>query len=139
MMVINVRNCAWFHDVVLSHSTPCLSRGELAFDSWLKLEIFDTFFTQLSQHGDGVILSEDSLSIDANKVGSFNILESRLVGGIHFVFCAIFLDICDIGTMIEFIRGQSESILVRRIVISHLDSFHHSVGERVEVEGKLID
>jgi len=112
-------------------------RGELALDSKFKLEIFGALVMQLTQHGDGVIFPEDSLSIDANKVGSLHILECGLVSGTHLVCGAVFLDISDMRTMTEFIGCKSES--VRRVVISHLDSFHDSVGERVEVEGKLMD
>jgi len=53
------------------------------------------------------------------------------MSGMHLVCCAIFLDVSDIGMMTEFIRCQGESI--QRVVISYLDSFYHSIGERVKL------
>jgi len=74
VLVISIRNGTGFHDVVLSNCAPCFSRRELAFDSQLELKVLSTFIAQLAQHGNCVILSEDSFSIDADKVGSFCIL-----------------------------------------------------------------
>jgi len=62
------------------------------------------------EHGNGVVFAEDPLAVDANKLGSLDILESGLVSGMHLVCCAIFLDTSDIGTMTELIGCQSKSI-----------------------------
>mgnify|MGYP007080192163 CR=1 FL=1 len=55
----------------------------------------------------------------------------------YLVSSAVFLDVSDVCSMVEFIGRQGES--EGRVIVSHLNPFHHGIGERVEVESELVD
>jgi len=83
--MINIRDSAGFHDVVLSHCASHFGRTELVFNGKLWLEIFGTFFMQLTKHGHGVVFSEAFLAIDTNNAGTLDISESRLLWMAHIL------------------------------------------------------
>jgi len=90
MVMINIRDSTGFHDVVLSHCASCFGRTELLFNGKLWLEIFGTFFMQLTKHGHGVAFSEAFLAIDTNKTGTLDISESRLLWVAHILSAVSF-------------------------------------------------
>jgi len=66
VMMIDIWNITWVHDVVLSNCTPSFGGRNLSFDSEFQLKIPGPLIMKLAEHGYSIFFAEYFLTINTN-------------------------------------------------------------------------